>query len=193
MESGCRPPGGPTAGSARRALRLHRCSQARESVPGQRLPLLPAGGRAAQRVMSAALGAGPGAATATRGSAYHVRRADGAADWWSRGEGRVHGKGDAHGRGAAVRVLTRPTLDSGPGVRARCRLSGSQSSGEEARPSGLRVSGKSDQNLPELTSSHCLGCVWPRLPHRGHPENPANHRCPGRTRGAARPGLSLPS
>lgn len=49
---------------SRRAPRLHRGSPARASVPAQRLPLLPAGGRAAQRLMSAARGAGPGAATA---------------------------------------------------------------------------------------------------------------------------------
>lgn len=99
MESGCRPPGGLTADSSRRAPCLHRGSQARESVPGQRLPLLPAGGRAAQREMSAALGAGPGAATATRGSAHQVRRVDEAADWWSRGEGRAHGGRCARPRG----------------------------------------------------------------------------------------------
>lgn len=60
------------AGSSRRAPLLHRGSRAPESVRAQRLPLLPARGRAAQPVMSAAPGAGPGAATAPRGSAHQV-------------------------------------------------------------------------------------------------------------------------
>lgn len=60
-----------------------RLSRAREAATGQRLPLFSASGGAAQRVVSAAPGAEPGATLATRGSAYQVRRVGEAADWWS--------------------------------------------------------------------------------------------------------------
>lgn len=190
MESGCRPPGGPTTGSSRRALRLHRSSQARESVPGPRLPFLAAGGKAAQRVMSAAPGAGPGDATATRGSAHQVRRENEAADWRNRGERRAHGGGgDAHGCGAAVRVLTRPTLGFWGALRAAFPLQGLRSRRQRLLPPACGKSGH--RNLPELTCSHCLGCVGPRPPHHGHPENPANHRRFDRTPGAS-PGRVQP-
>lgn len=145
MESGCRPPGGPTTGSSRRALRLHRSSQARESVPGPRLPFLAAGGKAAQRVMSAAPGAGPGDATATRGSAHQVRRENEAADWRNRGERRAHGGGGEMRTAAVLLSGSSRGLHSDSGVRcalaSRSRVCGAEDRGFYHRPAGSPATG----------------------------------------------------
>lgn len=97
--------------------------------------------------------------------------------------------GDAHGRGAAVRVLTRPTLGFWGALRAGFPLQGLRSRRQRLLPPACGKSGH--RNLPELTCSHCLGCVGPRPPHHGHPENPANHRRFDRTPGAS-PGRVQP-
>lgn len=190
MERCCRPPGWPSAGWSRRAPRLHRGSRAQESVPGPRLPLLPAGGGAVQRLMSAALGAGPGAATATRGSAHQVRRVNEAADWWSRGGGRAHGGRCARQRpcGPGHREAYAPGLECALGTRARAGRGPAEQKkkGLYLRPAGPRRGREPrHESLPELTSSHRLGCVYPRPPHRGHPDSSANRRCSRRTTGAA--------
>lgn len=169
--------------------------------------LVPARALPAPRLTGAGVCPRPAASAPPRrrqgGAASDERRAGGGTGRCD-GDARLRPPGAARGRGrrlvesrrgagprrgmrraAALRSGSSRGLGSGLGVRSRCPLLGLRSRRGEASTSGLRVSGKSGrENLPELTSSHCLGCIWPRPPHRGHPKTPTNLRCSGRSPGA---------